>query len=48
MRKKERSPHGYEYDAINRLTRAYNSRGEEALYFYNGLGQRVGREAKGE
>lgn len=33
---------------MNRLTRAHNSRGEEALYFYNGLGQRVGREAKGE
>ncbi len=40
--------HGYEYGAMNRLTRAYNSTGEEAFYFYNGLGQRAGREVKGE
>ena len=36
--------HGYEYGAINRLTRSWNDHDEEAGYIYNGLGHRVGRE----
>ena len=36
--------HGYAYGAMNRISRAWNGRDEEASYFYNGLGQRIGRE----
>lgn len=35
--------HGYEYGAMNRLTGAWDNKGKKAEYFYNGLGQRVGR-----
>jgi RHS repeat-associated protein len=35
--------HGYTYNAGNRLAHAWNHKGEEAFYTYNGLGQRVGR-----
>ncbi len=35
--------HGYAYDAGNRLERAWNHKGEEATYIYNGMGQRVGK-----
>ncbi len=38
--------HGYEYGAINRLTRAWNGEGEEAVYHYNGLLQRTGKELR--
>ena len=33
----------YTYNAGNRLAHAWNHKGEEAFYTYNGLGQRVGR-----
>ena len=33
--------YGYAYDAMNRLERAWNYKGEEAAYRYNGMGQRV-------
>lgn len=36
--------HGYSYNAMNRLERAWNAEGEEAVYRYNGLGQRIGKE----
>ncbi|MBD5456176.1 MAG: hypothetical protein HDR23_06845 [Lachnospiraceae bacterium] len=36
------------YDALNRMTRAWNSKGQESDYFYNGLGQRLGRTINGE
>ena len=35
--------HGYAYDARNRMERAWNGKGEEAAYLYNGMGQRVGK-----
>lgn len=39
----EKLLHGYEFDALNRLERAWDNTGKEAEYFYNGLGQRTGR-----
>ena len=39
--------HGYAYNAMNRLERAWNAQGEEAVYEYNGLGQRTGRQTGG-
>ena len=39
--------HGYVYDSMNRLQRAWGSQGEEAEYFYNALGQRTGRSTGG-
>ena len=36
--------HGYAYNAMNRLGRAWDAEGKEALYEYNGLGQRTGRQ----
>ena len=39
--------HGYEYGALNRLTRAWDGKGQEALYRYNGLGQRTGSTVNG-
>lgn len=39
----DRLLHGYEYNAMNRMSRAWDASGEEALYRYNGLGQRTGR-----
>ena len=35
--------HDYTCNAANRLAHAWNHKGEEAFYTYNGLGQRVGR-----
>ena len=35
--------HGYVYDSMNRLQKAWDSQGAEAEYFYNALGQRIGR-----
>lgn len=35
--------HAYHYNAMNRLADATNSKGEKANYYYNGLGQRIGR-----
>ena len=34
----------YQYDALNRLERAENARGEASTYAYNGLGYRIGME----
>ncbi len=39
--------HGYEYGAMNRLSKAWNDKGQEALYRYNGLGQRTGKTVNG-
>ena len=39
---------GYEYGAMDRMTRAWNRKGQESDYFYNGLGQRMGRAINGE
>ena len=39
--------HGYEYGAMNRLSKSWNGRGGESLYIYNGLGQRMGRSING-
>lgn len=36
--------HGYYFGATNRLEKAWDSIGREALYFYNGLNQRTGRK----
>ncbi len=35
--------HGYEYGAMGRLSRAWDADGQEALYLYNGMGQRTGK-----
>ena len=35
--------HGYAYNSMNRLEKAWDSEGTEAEYFYNALGQRTGR-----
>ncbi len=43
----EKLLHGYEYGAMNRLSKSWNDRGEESLYLYNGLGQRMGRSING-
>ena len=40
--------HGYAYDARNRLERAWNDKGEEAAYLYNGMGQRVEKRSSTE
>ena len=39
--------HGYEYGAMNRLAKAWDDKGQEALYRYNGLGQRTGKTVNG-
>ena len=39
--------HGYEYGAMNRLAKAWDDKGHEALYKYNGLGQRTGKTVSG-
>ena len=39
--------HGYAYDSMNRLQKAWDSQGAEAEYFYNALGQRTGRSTGG-
>lgn len=33
--------HGYEYGAMNRLTKSWDENGKKAIYCYNGLGQRI-------
>ncbi|MBO5032996.1 MAG: DUF4280 domain-containing protein [Lachnospiraceae bacterium] len=40
--------HGYAYNGMNRLEKAWNGQGEEAEYFYNAIGQRTGRISGGE
>ena len=35
--------HGYAYNSMNRLEKAWDSEGKEAEYFYNALGQRTAR-----
>ncbi len=40
--------HGYEYGAMNRLVRSWNDQGQEAFYFYNGIGQRTGKNVNGD
>ena len=40
--------HGYVFNSMNRLGKAWNAQDEEAEYFYNALGQRTGRNADGE
>lgn len=40
--------HGYAFNGMNRLKKAWNGKGDVAEYFYNALGQRTGRSAKGE
>ena len=40
--------HGYVYGAMNRLMKAWDGKGQEALYCYNGLGQRTGRTTDGQ
>ncbi len=40
--------HGYAFNSMNRLEKAWNGQGEKAEYFYNALGQRTGRSARGE
>lgn len=37
--------HGYEYSAMNRLAKAWDTNGQEVFYRYNGMGQRTGKEA---
>lgn len=39
--------HGYVYNAMNRLERAWNREGNKAVYFYNGSGQRTAEEKDG-
>ena len=39
--------HGYEYSAMNRLARAWDTNGQEVFYRYNGMGQRTGKKAGG-
>ena len=39
--------HGYSYNAMNRLERAWNREGNKAVYFYNGSGQRTAEEKDG-
>ena len=40
--------YGYEYGAMNRLSRSWNEKGQEAFYLYNGLGQRTGKSVNGD
>lgn len=40
--------YGYEYGAMNRLSRSWNDKGQEAFYLYNGLGQRTGESVNGD
>ena len=40
--------HRYTYGATNRLAKASDQAGREALYHYNGLDQRVGRSENGK
>ena len=38
----------YEYGAMNRLTGLWNNKGQEIHYWYNGLGQRTGKNVNGD
>ena len=40
--------HGYAFNSMNQLEKAWDSEGKEAEYFYNALGQRTGRSAGGK
>ena len=40
--------HGYVYNSMNRLEKAWDSEGKEAEYFYNALGQRTARSTAAE
>ncbi len=40
--------HGYAYNSMNRLEKAWDSEGKEAEYFYNALGQRTARSTAAE
>ncbi len=40
--------HGYTFDSMNRLEKAWDSEGTEAEYFYNALGQRTARSTAEE
>ena len=40
--------HGYAFNSMNRLEKAWDSEGTEAEYFYNALGQRTARNTAGE
>ncbi len=37
--------YGYQFGALNCLEKAWDNTGREALYFYNALGQRMGRKS---
>ena len=39
--------HGYAYNAMNRLERAWNRVGQKAVYSYNGSGQRTAEKKEG-
>lgn len=39
--------HGYGYGAMNRLAKAWDNKGQEVVYQYNGLGQRTGKTVSG-
>ena len=39
--------HGYAYNAMNRLEKAWNRKGQQAVYSYNGSGQRTAEEKDG-
>ncbi|MCI9138396.1 MAG: RHS repeat protein [Lachnospiraceae bacterium] len=41
--KGDRQIHSYSYNMLNNLEKAFDKEGREATYYYNGLGQRVGR-----
>lgn len=44
----ERLLHGYSFNAINRLEKTWNEDGQEAVYYYNGMGQRIARDGGGK
>ncbi len=44
----EKLIHVYEYGAMNRLSKAWNGKGQESVYLYNGLGQRTGKSTNRE
>ena len=39
--------HGYEYGAMNRLSKSWNDKGQKAIYLYNGFGQRTVKNVNG-
>ncbi len=44
----ERLIHGYSFNAMNRMEKAWDESGQEAVYDYNGLGQRTSRNWDGK